>query len=374
MQMIEFGPRQQRVIAAAITILGVAVICGLLYFIFHLLARFVEAFSPVLLPLAVAGILAVMLRPFYLWLLARARRPWLAAALVFLSLLIPLAGAVWAFGAVVAAQVRNLLEQLPVWIEHVSGRIEAWMPRLTALWAEQGDAVKDELRERGGWLAAQAMAMARGAVSAGVSVFSAAGGVLSWVALPIYLYFLLTARSVTLDSLRHALPFLKEGTREDVIYLAREFVDILVSFFRGQIVIALAQGLLFAIGFGLMGLQYGVAIGLLLGVLNIVPYLGNLIGLGVALPLAYFQTGGGLGMAAGVLAVFAAVQMIEGYVLTPRITGERTGLHPMAIIFALFFWGTALNGLLGMILGIPLTAFLVVLWRLLKAKYIQAII
>ena len=75
-----------------------------------------------------------------------------------------------------------------------------------------------------------------------------------------------------------------------------------------------------------------------------------------------------------VMIVFAVVQGIEGYVLTPRIMGERTGLHPMAIMVALFFWGTALDGIMGMILAIPLTAFLVVFWRLAKAKYITEII
>ena len=72
-----------------------------------------------------------------------------------------------------------------------------------------------------------------------------------------------------------------------------------------------------------------------------------------------------------VLLVFVVVQLIEGYVLTPRIMGERTGLHPMAIIVAVFFWGSALDGILGMILAIPLTAFLVVFWRLAKEKYIE---
>ena len=70
----------------------------------------------------------------------------------------------------------------------------------------------------------------------------------------------------------------------------------------------------------------------------------------------------------------AAVQVIEGYVLTPRIMGDRTGLHPMVIIFAVLFWGTALGGILGMILAIPLTAFLVVFWRLAKEKYIAELI
>ena len=113
---------------------------------------------------------------------------------------------------------------------------------------------------------------------------------------------------------------------------------------------------------------------MVLGFLNIIPYLGSMIGLAIGLPLAYFQQGGGWSLLAGVLIVFAIVQLIEGYLLTPRIMGERTGLHPMAIIFAVFFWGSALQGILGMILAIPLTAFLVVLWRLAREKYIGELV
>ena len=71
-----------------------------------------------------------------------------------------------------------------------------------------------------------------------------------------------------------------------------------------------------------------------------------------------------------VVVVFSTVQLIESYLLTPKIMGDRTGLHPLAIIIAIFFWGSALNGILGMILAIPLTAFLVVFWRLAKDRYI----
>ena len=108
--------------------------------------------------------------------------------------------------------------------------------------------------------------------------------------------------------------------------------------------------------------------------LNVIPYLGSIIGLGIALPLALFQEGGGLVPCALVLAVFAIVQQIEGWLLTPKIMGDRTGLHFMAIIVAIFFWGTALGGILGMILAIPLTAFLASLWRLAREKYIPEIL
>ena len=194
---------------------------------------------------------------------------------------------------------------------------------------------------------------------------------LSWAVMPVYLVFFLIGGGVSVNKLDDYLPFLKPDTRKDVIFLVKEFVNILVAFFRGQLLIAFLQGLLFAVGFSLVGLKFGFVLGLLLGLLNIIPYLGSMVGLGITLPLAFFQQGGGWATLVGVIVVFVVVQMIEGYVLTPKIMGDRTGLHPMAIIVAVFFWGSALSGILGMILAIPLTAFLVVFWRLVKDKYID---
>ena len=376
MQALELGPRQKRVLSAAVTLTGLAVIGLILYGFFTILARFVSYFSPVLTPLAVAAILALILRPYYEWLVARVRWRPAAVLLVFVSLLAPILGVVWLFGSILADQWRGLVQQLPVWLAAISARLESWLPQLSTFWQEQevGSQVKQGLSAKGGWLAAQLGLALKRVLAAGIGVFQVLGGLLSWVVLPVYLVFLLTARPVSLAKLEGLLPFLKPETRADVTYLAREFVNILVAFFRGQLVIAFAQGVLYGVGFGLVGLQYGVAIGLTLGFLNIIPYLGNIIGLGVALPLAFFQPGGGWELVAMVGAVFCAVQAVEAYLLTPRIMGEKTGLHPMVIIIALFFWGTALNGLLGMILGIPLTAFLVVFWRLLKAKYIKELV
>ena len=95
---------------------------------------------------------------------------------------------------------------------------------------------------------------------------------------------------------------------------------------------------------------------------------------GIGLPLAYFQQGGGTFLVVAVLVVFSIVQLIESYLLTPKIMGQRTGLHPLAIMVAIFFWGSALQGILGMILAIPLTAFLVVFWRLAREKYIGELV
>jgi len=102
---------------------------------------------------------------------------------------------------------------------------------------------------------------------------------------------------------------------------------------------------------------------------DIIPYLGSILGLSVALPLAYLQPDGGLHLVGICVAVFAAVQLLEGWVLTPRIMGRQTGLHPVAIIVAVFFWGQALGGVLGMMLAVPLTAFFVTAWRFVRHKH-----
>jgi predicted PurR-regulated permease PerM len=159
--------------------------------------------------------------------------------------------------------------------------------------------------------------------------------------------------------------------REDVIFLAREFMSIVAAFYRGQLIIGLIMGALLAFGFTVIGLKFGLILGFVIGILNIVPYLGTILGLAITLPLAFFQPDGGGRLVGLVLLVYLLVQAIEGWVLTPRIMGKQTGLHPVAIIVAIFFWGTAFQGVIGMLLAIPLTAFFVTAWRLAKRKYFQ---
>jgi predicted PurR-regulated permease PerM len=208
------------------------------------------------------------------------------------------------------------------------------------------------------------------------SLRAAFGGVLDLLAfithiaiIPVYLFFFLLMRGEPTRNLGRHLPFLTPSVRDDVVFLASEFISIIESFFRGQLLIALCMGVLFAIGFTLIGLKFGLFIGLALGVLNIVPYLGTILGLAISLPLAFFQPGGGWQLVGLVLLVKAIVQCVESWVLTPKIMGHHTGLHPVVIIVAVFFWGTAFGGVLGMLLAVPLTAFFVTVWRLAKRKY-----
>jgi len=191
---------------------------------------------------------------------------------------------------------------------------------------------------------------------------------------PIYLFYFLSSNRDYSEDWVGQLTFLNQQIRQDLVYLFQQLKDILEGFFRGQFIIGGMMGIGYAIGFSLSGLKFGIALGLFFGVLNIVPYLGTILGVVSILTVSYLQTDGILetgqwNILWGCGITFLIVQLIESYWLSPKVMGDRTGLHPVVIIASVFFWGTALNGILGMILGIPLTAFLIVFWRLLRRKY-----
>lgn len=371
---MELSERQQKAIAAALTVLAALVILSTVLGVLWFLAIFMRAFSLVFMPLAVAGIGALVFQPYYDWLRTRLRMPIpLALAAMFLSLLIPMSVFIGFFGVIILNETTDFIAQLPVWWDHLSQQLEQRWPEMKQFFENHpvGKRLQAALRAQGPMLSEGLDYFISTTLAAGAGVAQWTGAMLSWVIAPVYFVFFLIAKRNDLTRLEENLPFLKTGTRRDVVFLAQEFLNIIVAFFRGQLIIALLQGILFAIGFALVGLNYGLVLGFVLGFLNVIPYLGSMLGLGITLPLAYFQHGGGPVTLAAVLAVFVVVQSIEGYILTPKIMGDRTGLHPMAIIFAVFFWGTALGGILGMVLAIPLTAFLVVFWRLAKEAYIS---
>lgn len=367
--------RQRATTSVAVTILAALVIVLAVLGLFWVFGHFLIRFSNVFMPVAVAGVGALVFKPYYEWLTRRLRSKVAAVIVVFLSVLLPMTGFFWFFGAVISNQIGGLIEKGPELREKFDAEVQARMPQVLRFLEEDpwGQKLKVAIEENTEGLIEGARNMGRRLFTAGAGLVGWIFGLLGWFVAPIYFAFFLMMEPNKLR-LDHHLPFLKEETRRDVVYLLHEFVAIVVSFFRGQLVIAFIGGLLYAVAFSLVGLSYGFVIGLLLGFLNLIPYLGVMIGLSIGLPTAFLQTGGGLGMVLAVMIAFLVVQLFEGYFLVPKIMGDRTGLHPMVIMIAMFFWGSALGGIFGMILAIPLTAFLVVLWRLAREKYMSELV
>lgn len=367
------GPTQRKIVAVALTLAAALLIVLLLALLVFGLSRALGFFSSVLWPLAVAGIVACILQPIVGLLERRLHVGRLAAvAILYGAFVLALAGIVVAITPIAVSQTAEFADTVPELWTQASGYAQKHYPEWIAYGRErmQNPAVKqfvDGLAEQAKGLFSGMLPGVKAAVG---QVRGAIGFLVGLALVPVYLFFFLRSTGDAFSQVRGLLPFLRDDIRDDVVFLVREFVGIVVAFFRGQLLIGLIMGTIYATGFTIAGLKFGLVIGMGMGLLNIVPYLGTMLGLSVALPLAFFQPAGGLWLVAAVLAIFAAVQALEGWFLTPRIMGRQTGLHPVVIIVAILFWGTALDGLLGMVLAIPLTAFFVTAWRLVKHKYL----
>lgn len=365
-------PSQRRVVGFALTLLALVGSIALVVASLVALGQSVSYFSSVLWPVATAGVLALILRPVVTRLERRLKHRRLAAVILLYGLFaLAVSGLLVAVLPPLIDQTINFIAYLPQLWDSAYAYVQEHYPQWIALIQHQLD--KPAIRQLSETLGEQTQALFSHAVP---SLKAAGGGLIEMfiffthvAIVPVYLFFFLLARREPTEQLPRHLGFVNASVREDLVFLIREFIQIIEAFFRGQLLIGLIMGALLALGFTLIGLKFGLFIGLMLGVLNIVPYLGTIIGLAVTLPLAFFQPGGGWHLVGLVLVVKVIVQVIESWVLTPKIMGMQTGLHPAAIIFAVFFWGTAFDGILGMLLAIPLTAFFVTTWRLMRRKY-----
>jgi predicted PurR-regulated permease PerM len=199
-------------------------------------------------------------------------------------------------------------------------------------------------------------------------VGQAFGFLLGFGFVPIYVYYFLADEERITRHWHEYVPLRQSRLREEVVSVLGEISASLVSYFRGQIVVAACNGVLTFIGLWIIGLgfQNSLVLGIITGALSIVPFLGIICSIIPALLLAFLAP-----PAAGyvwlrpvlVLVVFAVVQMSESMFITPRVQSHSTGLHPLTIILGILFWSMLLPGLLGPVVAVPLTCAVVVLLR-----------
>ncbi|MGB2182139.1 MAG: AI-2E family transporter, partial [Pseudomonadales bacterium] len=177
-------------------------------------------------------------------------------------------------------------------------------------------------------------------------------------------FYLLRDFDILMARIQEILP---RNIEPKVSLWVRECDEVLGAFVRGQLLVMLALGFIYGIGLSIAGLKYAMLIGLLAGLASIVPYLGFAVGFIAAMLVAVFQFDSYWGFLA-ITMVFVIGQALEGMVLTPWLIGDRIGLHPVAVIFAVLAGGQ-LFGFTGMLLALPLAAVIMVLLRHLHQGY-----
>ncbi len=380
--MVNFTPSQNKMVATGATVLAFTLVMAFALFIGWALLRFLAFASPALTPVIAGLFLALLFKPYYSWFLARVRNPTLALMLMLASVLVPLGLVCWFGGALLVEQASHLLKAAPTIITRASDWVNQHYPNAQMILSQFGSSpedlqlmfLTDPTRFSHDLLSALGTTYGANAMRASFGFLKYLMGLASsLVALLFFVFFLMRPEMRGRDYVSQ-MPFLKDETKTFVAKQIDTFIDILVNFFQRQVVICIIEGVLYGTGFMLVGLPYGFIIGFLLGVLNLVPLFGTVVCLPLALPIAYFGDGGSLLRLIGVLGVWLTGQILDGYLITPKIQGEKTGLGYAGVIFSFFFWGVVFHSMLGLLLAIPLSAFCVVLWRALKERYIKGVI
>jgi len=327
--------------------------------------------APVITPFAISTVLAYLGDPFVDRLEKVSIRKWkvgrtLAVSIVFILMLSLLTIVLLILIPLLVEQIRLLIHLLPQWSEWFSTTALPWIAGKLGFELKDFDTAhfsqvfKDYWRE-----ISTAAFKVMDYVSRGSMAVAAL--ITNLILIPVVTFYLMRDWDPLIRAIHDLLPRDMEAT---ITRTVSEMDEVLGAFFRGQLMVMLALGLIYSIGLSLIGVELAILIGMGAGLLSIVPYLGSIVGVLVAVGVAIFQFQDVLHPLM-VLLVFAVGQSAEGMYLTPKLVGDRIGLHPVAVIFAVLAGGQ-LFGFLGVLLALPVAAALNVLVRQLLQKYRQS--
>jgi predicted PurR-regulated permease PerM len=334
----------------------VAIVAGLIWLL-----------GPILTPFVIGALLGWLGDPMVDRLERAGRSRITSVIIVFVVMTLLLAIALLVLLPLLWDQVQYLIDSLPRFAGWVTGVAVPWIERrfhvdlakyvdpsyLFALiqshWAEAGGIAASVL----GYLS-----------TSGLALF----GIIANIALvPVLTFYFLRDWDVMIDRVRWLLP---RPMLPTVTRLAEESDQVLGGFIRGQLSVMVSLGSIYAVGLWAVGLDLGLLIGFVAGLLSFVPYLGAFVGVSAAVLATLVQHGDPTHLML-VLAVFAVGQTLEGFVLVPWLVGDRIGLHPVAVIFAIMAGGQ-LFGFLGVLLALPVAAVTMVLLRYAHERYTQS--
>ena len=251
--------------------------------------------------------------------------------------------------------------------------VVAWVQKQALPWVTghlgvgtEGDSSLDMFREalRNNWQ--NATNIATQIISA---VTSSSLQLIAWIGnlvlVPVVAFYLLRDWDIIIAEIDGLLP---RHIQPRTALLAKECDAVIGQFLRGQMLVMLALGLIYSIGLAIIGLDVALIVGMVAGIASVVPYLGTIIGVLAATVAALVQRQADVMSLIPVFVVFGIGQTIEGWVLTPLLVGDKIGLHPVAVIFAVLAGGQ-LFGFVGILLALPIAAIIVVLVRHAHDKY-----
>lgn len=312
----------------------------------------------VILPFVLGGAIAYLLDPVADWLERIGLNRAMATITITLFATILFVLAALLVIPTLVQQMTGLFETAPKLVQEFSGFLTERFPELLdseSRVSKSLASIGETLRSKGGEVLNTLLTSAASLVNAVVLL----------VLVPVITFYLLIDWDRMVARLNELLP---RDHAPTIRSLARDIDQTLASFIRGQGTVCLILGTFYAVALMLVGLQFGLVIGAVAGLLTFIPYVGALVGGGLAIGLALFQFWGEWIWIGAVAGIFFLGQFLEGNVLTPKLVGSSIGLHPVWLIFALSAFG-ALFGFVGMLVAVPIAAALGVITRFAIAQY-----
>ena len=375
--------KQAKILWTSITALAVGILLALITALLLGVAWVVNTLSTVLIPLAIAGIVAYLLDPLVDWFnKKRGMQRQSAIILVFTVALLLVGGLVASIVPALIGQATKLTTEFPkkakVFQQKVSNLVNpdtsksstnappgtVWF-ETSKEWAKSVGLTNDKARE----ITVSAVSKISAWLLEQLKKVTSLFGFLAGLALvPVYVfYFLLEKRSIKRNWTDY-LPVRESKVKDEIVFVLHSINDCMIVFFRSQVLVAMCVGTLLTVGFLALGLDYAILLGVMAGLLGIIPYLGVALSIIPAfiLSMVQFVPDGEWLKPILILVWFAAVQAMEGFFISPKIIGDRVGLHPLTIIIAIMIGTTLLGGIVGGVLAIPMTAVL----RTLMFRYV----
>lgn len=320
--------------------------------------------SPILTPFLLAAVIAYICNPFVSWLNNHNISRTFGTILVMVLSLTIFTALILVMMPLFEREILRLIERAPEYLETMRQAGIPWLESTLGIDLQLDitvlkQAFADHWKSAGG-IAAK---MLPSLTSGGMVILDF---IMNLLLVPVVLFYLLRDWNSLLAELNEWIPV---SWKEQIYPMAREADRILAEFLRGQISVILLMSIFYITGLWLTGLEFSLPIGLLAGILVFVPYLGAIVGLSLATfaALMQFQEWNDI---IWVWIVFGTGQLLESMLITPWLVGERIGLHPIIVIFALLAFGQ-LFGFLGILLALPISAVLLVWLRHLHQQYLK---
>jgi predicted PurR-regulated permease PerM len=321
--------------------------------------------NDILLPFVVGAVVAYFFDPVVARLQRYGLSRTLATTAVTILAALIMIGATFAIVPPVFGQIEALVTKAPEYIVNAATRLQPMIEPLRAKLGLEPLSLRDLQAEASQW-AGQALAILGGVASRVAQRSAAVINVLALLFLtPVVTFYLLRDWPKVLSAIDSALP---RDHADTVRKLARESNAAVAGYVRGQALVCLCLGTIYGAGMSFVGLQFGFVIGLIAGLISFIPFVGTLVGATMALGMALAQFPPDWISVGKVAVVFLIGHLLEGNVLSPKLVGDRVGLHPVWIMFALLAGGS-LFGFVGVLVAVPIAAIVGVVVRHLLERY-----